>query len=145
VSTPTTIQHENVRDAKAFYDRARHLFKSSRSQEAKKVYQEALGIDPGHVDTLNNLGVLFLNDKDYLAAQISFEKAIRLKPGYVDPYYNLACLHAIKGETRQGIEYLEKAISLDNSVRDWAQKDTDLENLRVLPEFMEIMTRKKGE
>ncbi|MBW2609590.1 MAG: tetratricopeptide repeat protein [Deltaproteobacteria bacterium] len=138
VPPPATL-HETAIDVETLYDRARLLHKNSQIQEAKKVYQQALRLDPGHVDVLNNLGVLYIYDKEYQAAQRSFEKAIRLKPGHVDPYYNLACLHAIRGETRQGIEYLKKAVSLDHSVRDWAQRDTDLENLRVLPEFKEII------
>jgi hypothetical protein len=34
--------------------------------------------------------------------------------------------------------HLKKAVSLDNSARDWARMDTDLENLRGLPEFEAI-------
>ena len=93
---------------------------------------------------MNNLGVLYIRDKDYTAAQRSFEKAIQLQPGYVDSYYNLACLYAIKGEARQGLDHLKKAASLDRTAKDWARKDTDLENLRGLPEFEEIIGAKGG-
>ena len=94
------------------------------------------------MDALNNLGVIYIRDKDYLAAQRSFEKAIRLKPGHVDPHYNLACLHAIKGEVKQSLAHLKKAVSLDHSARDWARRDTDLTNLRGVSEFEEIIGTK---
>jgi Tfp pilus assembly protein PilF len=96
-------------------------------------------LDPRYVDALNNLGVIYIRDKEYMAAQRNFEKAARLKPDYVDAHYNLACLHAIKGEATQSLAHLKRAVSLDNSARDWAQKDTDLENLRGLPEFEAII------
>jgi len=134
-----TSKHEIAKNAKTFYNKARHFHKRGRLQDAKGLYQNTLRLDPGYVDALNNLGVIYINDKDYLAAQSSFEKAIRLKRGYVDLYYNLACLHAIKGEVRESLAHLKKAVSLNHMVRSWAQKDTDMENLRGMPEFQEII------
>ncbi len=132
--------HQNAASsAKAFYEKAMRFHKRGRLQDAKRFYQEALRLDPGYVDALNNLGVLHIRDKDYNAARRSFEKAIQLHPGYVDSYYNLACLYAIEGDARQSLDHLKKATSLDRAAKDWAQKDTDLENLRGLPEFEEIV------
>jgi Flp pilus assembly protein TadD len=137
-----SLQRENISDIKAFYGRASDFYKGGRLEDARRLYQETLRLDPGYGDALNNLGVIYIHEKNYLAAKSSFEKAIRLKPGYVEPYYNLACLHAIKGEVRQSLAYLKKAVSLDPSVRDWARKDTDLENLVGMPEFEEIIGKK---
>ena len=128
-----------ARSAKAFYEKAMRFHKRGRLQDAKRFYQEALRLDPGFVDALNNLGVIYIRDKEYTAAQRSFERAVRLKPGYVDAHYNLACLHAIKGDVTQSLAHLKKAVSLDHSARDWARKDTDLENLRGLPDFETII------
>ncbi len=132
--------HQNASSsAKSFYERAMRFHKRGRLQDAKRFYQEALRLDPSYVDALNNLGVLHIRDKDYNAARRNFEKAIQLQPGYVDSYYNLACLYAIEGDARQSLDHLKKAASLDGAAKDWAQKDTDLENLRGLPEFEEIV------
>ena len=135
----TAIKKKTVIDAKESYERARHFHKSGNLQEAGSLYRETLRVDPGYVDALNNLGVIYIHEQDYPAARISLEKATRLRPGYVEPYYNLACLHAIKGEIEESMAHLKKAVSLDQSVRDWARMDTDLENLRGVPEFEEII------
>lgn len=121
------------------YDRARQFHKKGRLEEARRLYEETLRLDPGYVDALNNLGVIFIRKKDYVAAQRSLEKAVRLKPRYAEPFYNLACLNAIRGEIKLALAQLKKAVSLDPTVRDWARKDTDLENLRHLPEFKELI------
>jgi tetratricopeptide (TPR) repeat protein len=126
-------------EPEATYERARRFHKEGRLEEAERLYEETLRLDPGHVDTLNNLGVLFIRKRDYLSAQRNLEKAVRLKPRYAEPFYNLACLKAITGDTEQALAYLQKAVSLDPTVRDWAQKDTDLEALRQLPEFKELI------
>jgi len=137
-------EQKAARSARAFYEKAMRFHKRGRLKDAKRFYQEALRLDPSFVDALNNLGVLYIRDKDYTAAQRSFEKAIQLQPGYVDSYYNLACLYAIKGEAGQSLDHLKKATSLDREAKDWARKDTDLENLRGLPEFEEIIGAKGG-
>ncbi len=132
-------QQKAASSAKAFYEKATRFHKRGRLRDAKRFYQEALRLDPGYVDALNNLGVIYIRDKEYTAAQRSFERAVRLKPGYVDAHYNLACLYAIQGEVTQSLAHLKRAVSLDRSARDWARKDTDLENLRGLSEFEAII------
>ncbi|HUU39452.1 MAG TPA: tetratricopeptide repeat protein [Desulfatiglandales bacterium] len=131
---------ENKQD---LYERARRLQKIGRLREAGRLYQKALILDPNYVYALNNLGVVNLREGKYVKAQQNLEHAIRLKPDYVDPYYNLACLHALKGKTAESLTHLNKAVSLDNSVRQWAKKDPDLRNMEGLPEFEEIIRTTK--
>ena len=100
-----------------------------------KLYEKTLRLDPGHVEALNNLGVIYLQRKDLASAQENFLKAIRLRPQSADPHYNLACLYALKGELTLGMAHLKKAASLERSAKVWAKEDKDLENLRSLPEF----------
>lgn len=130
---------EGVADAKESYGRARYFHKRGLLQDARRLYQETLRIDPGHVDALNNLAVIYIHDRDFRAAQRGLEKAIRLKPQHVDPYYNLACLYALRGEMSKSLVHLKKAASLDQSVKEWARQDTDLDNIRGLSEFDEII------
>ena len=130
---------EDNTKAEECYERARHLHKIGRLEDARRLYQKTLMLDPGSVCALNNLGVLYMQDKNYSEAQNSFEHAIQQKPDYVDPYYNLACLHALKGETIRSLAQLKKAISLDTSVREWARKDRDLQNLKGVSGFEEVI------
>ena len=137
-------QRKSVVDPKKMFDKAMLLHKSGRLRDAKRLYQETLRLDPGYVDALNNLGVIFIHDRNFSAARRSFEKAIRLEPGNVDPYYNLACVCAAGDEIEKSLTYLKKAVSLDKSAIDWARKDTDLQRLRGLSEFDKITGNKKS-
>ena len=130
---------ENVVNAAEFYDRARHFHKLGRLQDARRLYQKALMVDPGYVSALNNLGVIYIQEANYSKARDSLENAIHLKPRYVDPHYNLACLYALKGEAMKSLGHLKRAVLLDKSVREWARKDIDLQNLRGMPGFEEII------
>ena len=108
-------------------------------EDAKGFYKKALMLDPNSVKVLNDLGVAYMQGRDYVEAQESFEQAIQRKPDYVDAYYNLACLYALKGEKIRSLTHLKKAISLDALVREWAKKDRDLQNLKGQTEFQEII------
>ena len=134
-----TPQPQSVVNVVALYEKARLFQKSGRFQEARRLYEKTLSVDPDYVDALNNLGVIHIHDKNYSAARAFFAKAIRLKPDYVDSYYNLACLHALKGELTQSLSHLKKAVSLNQSVKDWVRTDSDLQNLHGVPGFEKIV------
>jgi tetratricopeptide (TPR) repeat protein len=134
-----TPRSEIVVDAKDYYDRARHFHKIGRLKNARRLYQKALVLDKDHVYALNNLGVIGIQEGKYVEARKNLEHAIRLKPEYVDPHYNLACLHAVRGEVKRALDHLKRAVSLDKSVKGWAREDRDLQNLRGVPGFEEIL------
>ena len=131
---------ENRENLAESYQKARAFHRDGRLLDAGMWYEKVIAMDPGHIQALNNRGVLYLHEKNYPAARKCFEKAIRLKPDYVDPYYNLACVAAATGQAKQGLRYLEKAVSMDPDVKVWAQKDPDLEPLRGSPRFKVIVT-----
>ena len=135
----STAQPKNAVNPDLLYEKARAFHKRGRLQAAKQFYRKTLKTDPGRVDALNNLGVIQLQEGNYPAARTSFTEAIRLQPEYVDSHYNLACLNAIGGEASQGLVHLRKAVMMDPAVKGWARRDADLENLRGLPGFEEIV------
>jgi tetratricopeptide (TPR) repeat protein len=118
------------------YEKASNLLKLGRFQEAKKLYEALVSLDPGYVEGLNNLGVIYIHEGDFDAAKENLEKAVRLNPRHVESYYNMSCLYAIKGDVEQGLKYLKKAVSLDSNVREWARNDSDLQNLKSSEEFI---------
>ena len=123
----------------ALYSRALALQKQGRLQQGKQLYVAALEHSPELVSALNNLGAIYIQEKNYPAASRAFEKAIRIKPGYVDPYYNLACLHALQNDVGRSLFYLKKAISIDRDARKWASADKDLQNLHGHSEYEKIV------
>ncbi len=136
---PSASDIESMKSANDFYGKARFFHKNGNLTDAKLYYQKTLMLDPEYVSALNNLGVIYMQEGNYLAGEKSLKEAIRLKPAYADSYYNLACLYALKGNEIKGLDYLKKAASLNRSVIEWAKKDKDLEKLRKLSGFNEII------
>ena len=143
--TAPGLPAKNRQNVQALYKKARVLHQRGRLPEAGTGYQNVIAIDPGHVQALNNLGVLHLHEKNYQAAVRCFLKANHLKPDYVDPCYNLACVFAATGQSDRGLLYLRKAIAMDPGVREWARKDSDLDPLRSLSLFQEMVRVTKNE
>ncbi|MBW1769998.1 MAG: tetratricopeptide repeat protein [Deltaproteobacteria bacterium] len=136
-----TPQQKSVGNVKALYERARVFHKRGRLQEAIRLYERTLSLNPDYVDALNNLGVIHIQNRRYSAARESFAKAIRLRPDYVDSHYNLACVHALEGAVSQSLIHLKRAVSLDQSVKNWARGDADLRNLHGVQGFEQIIGR----
>lgn len=126
-------------DVRSLYDKAVRHHRSGEIQEAKRLYLELLKLDPGHVQTLNNLGVIYIQTRDFSSAQGALEKAIRLRPDIVDPFYNMACLYVARGEIKNSLYYLDRAVSLNPAARQWARIDRDLEPLKGSKAFQEIV------
>lgn len=55
--------------------------------------------------------------------------------------YNAACFYARKGEFEKSLDFLEQSIGTGTISKQWIEQDTDLDTVRELPRFKEIMAR----
>jgi tetratricopeptide (TPR) repeat protein len=127
----------------ALYRQAVALQRKGSLQEAKKLYEDALAASPNLVSALNNIGVIYMKEKNYGAARRALDKAVKMDANYVDPYYNLACLYALQNNVGRSLSYLKKAVFINEAARRWAQTDGDLDNLRWHSEYKRIVKEKK--
>jgi tetratricopeptide (TPR) repeat protein len=56
-----------------------------------------------------------------------------------DTLYNVACGYALIGEPERALDCLERASLRGMAIAEWAENDSDLESLRKLPRFLELM------
>jgi len=126
-------------DVKRLYSNALNYQQNNNPAMAEKVYRKILSINPEFAKGLNNLGVICMDTNRNKEAADLFRKAIDLKADYVDPYYNLACLYSVSGNISKSLYYLTMAISINNSVKNWAKNDKDLEGLRMSEPYKKIM------
>lgn len=128
----------NLEKVARLYEEALIAQRGKRWEEAESFYRQVLALEPRHLQSLNNLGVLYMRKNRPNEAIELFVKAVATKEDYVDPYYNLACLYTQLGNMDAGLHYLGKAIKIDGSVREWARKDTDFKKMHALPAFKKI-------
>jgi len=68
------------------------FFYINEFEQAEQNFIDALTLDSGQVESLNNLGYLFFLKNQKEKATNFFEKALRLRPGYMDAKQNLLCI-----------------------------------------------------
>ena len=95
------------------------FFLKGNLKEAKTKYQEALAISPDHATTLNNLGMLYLQEKDFVNAEMCFKEANK---GKNNPTYllNLGHTYANRNLLGEAEECYLKSIEFNpNSLMAW--------------------------
>jgi len=87
-------------------------FLRGKFSDAKRKYEQALELSPSHTTTLNNLGMVFLQEKDYKLAEDYFKKAISIteKASY---FANLGHVYANQNELALAEQQYIKAIEKD--------------------------------
>ena len=133
--------------ASAFF-LAQSLEAVQRPEEAREAYRDALAVAERHLD---------LNPEDARAATMRAvalcrvgrrkeglqwaERALRLDPEDAGVRYNAACLYAVAGQRERALECLASAVSIGFGNPEWLERDPDLDNLRGIPAFEELMDR----
>ena len=145
VPSPTAEDTDGVKKSTDMTVRVDTMYRAALSYQRKgsldmagKTYENVLHIEPEHVFTLNNLGVIYMSRGRTQNAEEMFKRAISLRSDYVNPYYNLACLYSQEGDIPHSLEYLKMAVQLNNDVRKWAKDDRDLKNVRESEEFGKV-------
>ena len=72
-------------------------------------------------------------------ARSEIEYAVKLEPERADIAYGAACGYALAGDTEKALDWLQTAVERGHQELWWARVDPDLDNLRDLPRFKEIM------
>jgi serine/threonine protein kinase/Flp pilus assembly protein TadD len=75
-------------------------------------------------------------------AKVEGEKALRYNPKDPIIMYYGACLYSRLEEKKQAIELLRKAIENGYENFEWIKRDPDFENIRIEPDYIELMKEK---
>ncbi|MFW9805957.1 MAG: tetratricopeptide repeat protein [Candidatus Thorarchaeota archaeon] len=57
--------------------------------------------------------------------------------------YNLGCYNCIAGRHVEALEYLEQAFHKDESIKEWARDDSDLQSLKENERFLNLLSQEK--
>ena len=75
-------------------------------------------------------------------AEKEAERAIELSPDDALMSYNVACFNSKLGNKDLSIKYLNQAIKSGYANYEWIKRDSDLNNIRNEPEYIELMKGK---
>jgi len=110
----------------ALWQQALKLHKLSHDDEAQKLYEKLLAIQP-HAHAYYNLGTIFQKQEKLVEAIEMYEKAILSHLNHPNVYYNLGVMFKVQNRREEAAELYEKTIALRP---DHANAYTNLGNIR---------------
>jgi len=75
-------------------------------------------------------------------AKAEMQRAVELSPNDTLMLYNVACFYSLVDDRKESVNYILRAIENGYSNYDWMKRDTDLNNIRNEPEYIELMKEK---
>ena len=112
-----------------------------RYDEAEKAYKKVLELDASNSDVWLNLGTAFQEQKRYEEAEKAYKKALELDASDSTVWYNLACLYVVTDKNKgKFLEYLSKAIDLNNDLKLMTKTDPDFEIVKNNPRFKDLVS-----
>lgn len=77
-------------------------------------FEKVLAINPGHVQSLNAMGICYDNLGDYSSAVKCYKRALEINPSLDYVYNNLGYSYLLSGKFDLAAKTLKKAVSLDD-------------------------------
>lgn len=108
-------------------------------EASETVVLQALELDPDDVAAHNNYANLLVVMERFEEAESHYRFAMENEPENAKPPYNLACLYSIIGAYEDACDYLEMAISLNESSIADAAIDPYFDPMRGYPRFQTLV------
>lgn len=134
----------NPKEATSYFLRGELYAMKGDSLLAKRDFEKVLELDS--VPTSNSCAfyaLLAIGEKEKAIEFIN--SVIEIDPSDAGIYYDAACLYSKMGESKKALEYLQIAFEKGAPYSAHIEFDNDLDNIRMLPEFIEICNKYKKE
>lgn len=105
-----------------------------------KDIDRALEIEPDYGYALFNKALNYELHHKLDDALIWYDKALDVEE-YVWSYYGIASIYGRRGDVDNVVKYLEKAIDIDDAVKEHARGESDFDPVRGNPKFEEIIKK----
>ena len=130
---------ERYEDSWELWSQLGHILsRKQESAEAAEAFMTATTLKPGEFWLWLYLGHAQRDLEDYDSAIDSTENALRIEIGQNEldqANYNLACYYALSGRNEEAMVYLKQALENNDTMKEWAREDTDLDSLKNEPGF----------
>jgi tetratricopeptide (TPR) repeat protein len=86
------------------------LAQQGNTERGREYLQKAVKLFPQYSEALNNLGVLYVRDRQLPKAIAEFQDCIRVAPEFDEAYLNMARVYVALGKRREAREVLHQLL-----------------------------------
>ncbi len=121
-------------------------FGDTRYMEDAIAFSKSLveGANPPTAYNLNRLGCDYLFVEDWDNAIATFERMLAMNPDSSTAHYNICCAYSLQGKTEEALEAFKNAVRHGFVDVQHIEADRDLDNLRTLDGFIEVVVKLKA-
>ena len=139
--SPVTTAPSQTNDYRSLVQQGDHLAETSRSQQARKLFERALELDPRGVGALVGQGYCDLDAERYMNAVDRFNAALVIQPDSGDALLGLAESYKVRGRTAQALEFYKKYLAAHPSGPKAAMAQQNLRELEPKAESSSVPDR----
>jgi tetratricopeptide (TPR) repeat protein len=110
-----TLASELPTSAEAAFEKARKAESKGQWEHAMQYYRQAIALDPTSIEAHNNLGHLYVRQRQIAAAIGAFQDALTLDPNYAMARNNLGSAYLLVGEETLAIQEFLAALRIDGT------------------------------
>lgn len=103
---------DRVKQALERFKVGTQLMESGQNQEALRMFEEAVKLDPEFGPAYANIGTIYALKGEYEFARLAYEKAREVAPGYAGTYLNFAITQMENGKENDAESSFRMALSL---------------------------------
>ncbi|WP_044173631.1 tetratricopeptide repeat protein [Flectobacillus major] len=131
----------NPENALIYYNKGCTLGQMGKHQDAIDAYDKAIYYKNDYIEAFYNKGSRCSIIHQNTNAIACYKKVIALNPNITNAYYNLSRLHSLQNQPKEALSYLEQALQKGYNDFAYIKEDTDLDNIRALPEFSTLLKK----
>ena len=115
IEIDVAARNEQMAQGAALAREAQINQKNGHTVLATRQYRDAVTLNPELPAAWNNLGILLMEQKEYMNAATAFRRAADLLPSDPRPYENLGLCYRSARHVKESIEYYGKSLERDGN------------------------------
>lgn len=105
---------KNDLNTEELFHQAEKFHKKNDILKAENLYKKIIEIDPQHIGSLNNLGIILIGKRKFKEAKNLFNKIIQINPSYSSSYNSLGIINKTQNNLNAAINYFKKAVEINS-------------------------------